>query len=368
MSLQDEIKKARQTVVTDGYDMSIGEVINLYKNDELVIAPAFQRLFRWDDERKTRFIESIILGIPFPPIFVHQDTEGVWELIDGLQRVSTILQLTGDLKGERAGELGPLILNGTKFLPSLSGKRWSDSEAGTDDGLGTAIQLAVKRSRLRVEILQAGSSPTAKYELFQRLNTGGADLSPQEVRNCIAVSINEVFFDWLVALSNYPAFVTTTRQTPSALEAQAGVELALRFIAFRNIPYQSGLDVHEYLDDALITLASDQDFDLEKEEVAFRRTFDILCDALGDKAFQRWDGQSFSGKFLMSIFEVLAVGLSNNLPAYDAMTDADRKKQIEAKAQSLNGNSTFAANSGAGVRGTTRLSKLLPVADAIIAP
>lgn len=58
MSLKNEIASARQTVVTDGYDMSIGEVINLYKNDELVIAPAFQRLFRWDDERKTRFIVS----------------------------------------------------------------------------------------------------------------------------------------------------------------------------------------------------------------------------------------------------------------------------------------------------------------------
>lgn len=189
MSLESEIRDARQTVVTAGYDMSIGEIINLYKSNELVIAPAFQRLFRWDDERKTRFIESIILGIPFPPIFVHQDVEGVWELIDGLQRVSTILQLTGDLRGDRAQQLGPLVLNGTKFLPRLSGRRWNASAEGAGDGLGTSVQLAIKRSRVRVEILQAGSSPTAKYELFQRLNTGGADLSPQEVRNSIAVSI-----------------------------------------------------------------------------------------------------------------------------------------------------------------------------------
>jgi len=58
----------------------------------------FQRLFRWEDERKTRFIESLLLGIPIPPIFVFQGENGVWELIDGLQRLSTVFQLSGDLK------------------------------------------------------------------------------------------------------------------------------------------------------------------------------------------------------------------------------------------------------------------------------
>lgn len=368
MGLQEEISVARQRVVTDGYDMSIGEVINLYRNDELVIAPAFQRLFRWDDERKTRFVESIILGIPFPPIFVHQDEKGVWELIDGLQRISTILQLTGDLKGERAVLLGPLVLNGTKFLPSLSGKRWNESAEGAGDGLGTSTQLWIKRARIRVEILQAGSSPTAKYELFQRLNTGGADLSPQEVRNSIAVSIDNTFFDWLVRLSKTPSFIATTRQTASAIEAQAGVELVLRFLAFRNIPYQSGLDVHEYLDGAMIELASDAAFDRNAEEQVFIRTFDFLNEALGESAFQRWDGQSFSGKFLMSIFEVLASGLSKNLAAYDLMQSKDRCEKINEKAKSLNNDPTFSENSGAGVRGTTRLTKLLPIAEALIKP
>lgn len=368
MSLQEEIEVARQTVVTNGYEMSIGEIINLYKNNELVISPAFQRLFRWDDERKTRFIESIILGIPIPSIFVHQDAKGVWELIDGLQRVSTILQLTGELTGERAKELGVLVLNGTKFLPSLSGKRWIESSDGAGDGLGIPLQLWIKRARLRVEILQAGSSQTTKYELFQRLNTGGADLSPQEVRNSIAVSINNDFFNWLVELSQYDAFVETTRQTPTALEAQAGVELVLRFIAFRNVEYQAGLDVHEYLDDALINLASNQKFDREVEGLVFKNTFAFLNDALGDKAFQRWDGKSFSGKFLMSIFEVLAIGLSKNLPEYQAMSKNERNEKIEEKARDLYSSPVFVGNSGAGVRGTTRLSKLLPVAEALVKP
>lgn len=70
MALIEEVQMARQDIVTDGYEMSLGEVINLYKDKELVIDPVFQRLFRWDDQRKTRFVESLLLGIPVPPIFV----------------------------------------------------------------------------------------------------------------------------------------------------------------------------------------------------------------------------------------------------------------------------------------------------------
>ncbi|WP_205351586.1 DUF262 domain-containing protein [Vibrio cholerae] len=101
MSLEKEIQKARKEIVSDGYDMSLGEIVNLYKENELKINPDFQRLFRWDVTRKTRFIESILLGIPIPPIFVFQDKDGNWELIDGLQRLSTILEFTGVLKDSK---------------------------------------------------------------------------------------------------------------------------------------------------------------------------------------------------------------------------------------------------------------------------
>lgn len=368
MTLQDEVLKARQKVVTDGYEMSLGEIINLYKAGELVIDPVFQRLFRWDDQRKTRFIESLILGIPIPPIFVYQDDKGIWELIDGLQRVSTVLQLTGDLVGERAVELGSLVLNGTRFLPSLNGKKWKPTDDNSDDGLGSTLQIEIKRARVRVEILKADSAPSAKYELFQRLNTGGAGLTEQEVRNSVAVSLNKGFYDWLVAKSTRPSFIRTTRQTETALEAQMGVELALRFFAFRSVPYQNGMDVHEYLDDALFKLATDQGFDRVAEADAFDKTFDFLDSALGDTAFQRWNGGAFTGKFLMSIFEVMATGVSKNLVALEAMQQDARNVFIVTVAQNLAGNQTFAANSGGGVRGTTRLAKLLPIAEDLLRP
>jgi len=368
MSLQNEIQNARQKVITDGYEMSLGEIINLYRDGELIIDPVFQRLFRWDDQRKTRFIESLILGIPIPPIFVYQDDKGVWELIDGLQRVSTVLQLTGDLTGERAEELGQLVLNGTRFLPSLDGKKWKPTADNAEDGLGSVLQIEIKRARVRVEILKSDSAASAKYELFQRLNTGGAGLTEQEVRNSIAVSLNKDFYDWIVVQSNRPSFVRSTRQTETALEAQMGVELALRFIAFRSVPYKNGMDVHEYLDDALFQLATDDDFDFALEAEVFEKTFQFLDEALGETAFQRWNGAAFTGKFLMSIFEVMATGVSKNLTTLEAMPIEDRKGFITNVAQNLSSNDVFAANSGGGVRGTTRLSKLLPIAENVLKP
>lgn len=246
MSLEKEIKIARKKVVSDGYDMSLGEVVTLYKENELKINPEFQRLFRWDLTRKTRFIESILLGIPIPPIFVFQDDEGTWELIDGLQRLSTIFEFMGILRKKGGGTESPTTLEGTKFLPSLADKCW-EKWSPRADAIDKTLQLQIKRARIRVEILLKESDANAKYELFQRLNTGGAQLSEQEVRNCMAVMINPHFHVKLKELAEFAPFIATTCQTETALEKQAGVELVLRFFAFRNVPYEKGMDVHEYL-------------------------------------------------------------------------------------------------------------------------
>lgn len=106
----------------------------------------------WELSQKTRFIESLLLGIPIPPIFVHQDEDGVWELIDGLQRVSTILEFSGLLRDSTSNTPIPgSVLTGTQFLPSLSNKKWSDSNNPQNE-IGKSLQLEIKRARLRVEI------------------------------------------------------------------------------------------------------------------------------------------------------------------------------------------------------------------------
>ena len=89
--LDKEIEVATRLVKTDAYQMSVGEFVNMYKDGELIINPDFQRLFRWEIGQKSKLIESILLGIPLPSIFVFEKDDAKWELIDGLQRISTLL-------------------------------------------------------------------------------------------------------------------------------------------------------------------------------------------------------------------------------------------------------------------------------------
>ncbi len=360
MSLSEEIGSARTEIVTDSYEMSIGEVLNLYRDKEIVIAPDFQRLFRWDISRKTKFIESILLGIPIPPIFVFQREDGVWELIDGLQRLSTIFEFVGILRDGDDELSTPSIMEGTRFLPSLSGMKWESGE-GQTNGLAQPQQLQIKRGRLRVEILKQESDSKAKYELFQRLNTGGAELSEQEVRNCIAVMLNKNFYDWLKDGSENQEFLDTIDQTEQALEKQMSMELLLRLVAYRSIPYRTGLDVHEYLDNALIEIASSDNFDFDNERDIIRRSFHLINNAMGAKAFKRWDGNEFRGKFLISVFEVVGTGVSKNIDTIEQLEDP--VDFVQQRSKDLWSHEIFQSNSGAGIRGTTRLSNLLPMAE-----
>ncbi|WP_226882819.1 DUF262 domain-containing protein [Enterobacter hormaechei] len=175
MSLIDEVNDRRKEIRTDGYAISIGEWLSLYENGEIDIHPEFQRIYRWSEAQKTNLIESILLGIPVPPIFVSQRADGVWDVVDGLQRLSTIYQFIGQLKDENNELIPPLVLSGTKYLPSLENKKWEgEGELGDNDpnSIGQNLRLTIKRSKLNVSIILKESDETAKYDLFQRLNTG----------------------------------------------------------------------------------------------------------------------------------------------------------------------------------------------------
>src|ERR1035437_3062933 len=366
MKLEQELSKARKKVVTDGYEMSIGEIVGLYETSELVFNPDFQRYFRWDSGRKTKFIESLLLGIPIPPIFVFQTDDGIWELVDGLQRVSTLLEFMGQLKEPSGEKRKPFVLDGTTLLPSLRDRSWEKGEGSSP--LSPAQKLDLRRARLRVEILKRESDPTSKFELFQRLNTGGASLSEQEVRNCTLVITTPKLQKWIEELAVVPSFNQTIKLTDAAMEKQLNMELVLRFLAFRNVPYRKGLDVHDYLDNASIAIAEDQAFPVEGERAAFLTTFDSIHAALDDKAFRRWEGTKFTGKFLMSVFEVLAFGLSMNLPKASKLSLSQRSAYIQKRAKDLWSEDVFRKYSGPGVRGSDRLSHLLPMANDFMKP
>lgn len=367
-ALNEELKTAKRKVVTDGYEMSLGEIASLYKNEELVIDPNYQRLFRWGESQKTRFIESILLGIPVPPIFVFQRETGIWELIDGLQRVSTVLQLMGELRLPDNGYYEPLVLGGTNLLPALAGAKWSPKDDDDNFAFSTAMQLEIKRSRIRVEILRKESDEDAKFELFQRLNTGGSKLSEQEVRNSVLVMLNPAFHSWLTDLTEIASFKESVQLTEAQKNEQQHVEMALRFVAYRQSPYVRGLDVNEYLDYAARQLARIPDNIQKTERELFEWTFNTLVGDVGANVFKKWDGRNFGGKFLISGFDAIAYGVASNRAAIEAMPAEDRRVWLNDRIKSMWQNLDFQTNSGQGVRGTTRLTNLLPFGNAYFKP
>lgn len=227
MNLKREVDSKRREISSDNLSMSIGEVLNLYKDDELDIHPEFQRVFRWTIQQKSRLVESLLLGIPLPPIYVAVNENGVWEVIDGVQRLSTIFEFMGELKGPASEtddsiKLKPaLVLEATKHLPSLRGVKYVD--------LDQTLKLEFKRTRLDIKILERekGGTSTGKFDLFERLNTYGAALSPQEIRNCVLVSINPALYRWLKELAENDSFISCTLLSDMQRSERYDMDLAL---------------------------------------------------------------------------------------------------------------------------------------------
>ena len=190
--LKNEIEEAKRSVNTDTGQITLGEVAKMYASSELNILPEFQRLFRWTIDRKSNFVESILIGIPIPPAFVYENENGTWELIDGLQRISTVLEFMGVLRDPDTGKPRRSQLIKTKYLPSLGDVVW-EAEAEGEISLDKSLQLFFRRHRFDFQILKHPSDPKTKYDLFQRLNRGGAYANEQEVRTCSMVLTNRDF-------------------------------------------------------------------------------------------------------------------------------------------------------------------------------
>jgi len=358
MSLIDEVNDKRKEIRTDGYAISISEWVSLYGDKEVDIHPEFQRFYRWNDTQKTNLIESILLGIPIPPVFVSQRQDGIWDVVDGLQRLSTIYQFMGILKDENGDTIEPLILSSTKYLPSLECKQWNNP-SDKENSFSQELRLIIKRSKINVSIILKESDETAKFDLFQRLNTGGSNLSPQEVRNCILVMVNKEFYGWLQRLASYEPFRECVSLSDRPLSEAYDTELVLRFLIFSLIE-EAGLnklrDVGIFITDRMHEMAVNPSFDKVVYEQLFKSTFDILSRELSDKSFKRYDiaKSKFSGGFLLSQYEVVAYGLAYNLKKGIDIKD------ILGKVANIWSDPRYTNWSGAGMTATRRLPKILP--------
>ena len=361
MTLNEEIDLRRREIRTDGYSMSIGEWISLYEKGELDIHPEFQRFYRWSETQKTNLIESILLGIPVPPIFVSQRQDGVWDVVDGLQRLSTIFQLLGILKDEKNKLVEPLVLRATKYLPSLDGLRW-DNAKQPKNALPPEAQLSLKRSKIAVSIILKESDENAKYDLFQRLNTGGSELSPQEVRNCLLVMVNKRMYEWLRTLSQFESFKDVTALSDRPLEEAYDIEVVLRFMVLHSLSdkdLKTIGDVGIFLTERMMELARNKTFSYKLNEKVFKDTFDILAASVGDGAFKRFNitKKRHEGGFLLSQFEVVGLGVGYNV-RNNTLT---KPGGISKKIQSIWSDSNYTDWAGSGITASRRLPRLAPL-------
>lgn len=218
----DDNSVFEREIRTTAVDFSFGELLNLHNDNEIVIRPEYQRLFRWSNEQRSRLIESIILGLPIPPIFLIEGNDGVLELIDGLQRTSSVLQFLD----HAAINETELVLTGCDIIDQLNNKTFND--------LPIAVRLKVKRSPIRATIINKSGDSFVKYEMFKRLNTGGSLLSPQEIRNCSSrmVEGGGIFYDAIQEMATYQNFSKSISRLPDAFkEKRDDEELVLRFFA-----------------------------------------------------------------------------------------------------------------------------------------
>jgi len=362
MSLENEISEKSQEISTDAYAMSVGELVSLYRENELDIHPEFQRFFRWSGDQKTRFIESLLLGIPIPSIFVSQTENGKWDVVDGLQRISTVLELMGELKDQEEQLLPPLKLHSTKYLPSLEGMVWEKNEEGQEE-LPQVAKLKIKRSRFDIKIVLNTSDPKSKYELFQRLNTGGSIATDQEVRNCMLIMVNRSFYQWLDSLRNDPNFQSCLPLSERQINEQYDMELVVRFVVLRNYD-PTGLErieeIGNFLTDEIVRIAEDPAFDREQTEQSFQTTFRLLAETLGEDSFKKFDNTKNRpiGPVLISMFEIVALGIGYHCLAQGYNKSFEDLARIHRE---LWENPTFTSGTGSGVRASSRVPLTIPL-------
>lgn len=338
-----QISKVRNSLSTDRLDMSFGEIMNMYERDEIIINPNFQRLFRWDINQKTRFIESLIIGIPVPPIFVAEDQDGRWELVDGLQRISTVFSFFGllknvDSKNDWILESGEIIT----FFQNLACK-----------DLPLKLQLNIKRASCRIEIIKWNSAFDMRYELFNRLNTGGTILTDQEIRNAIFRGSGNHFYDFMKEMADNKKFITLINPTAKQTNELYLDELVLRFCSLlkaKNVTSNISSHMTRYMKEVVSNSGEVSDL-----SDIFKRVVQVLH-PLGKQIF-RGKNKVFS----TSLYDCVMYGIATNIDRYETY----RTDEILDRINSLKESKEFTKASGSASASGSRITRRIEVAKEI---
>ncbi|GAB1157115.1 DUF262 domain-containing protein [Paenibacillus illinoisensis] len=282
-----------------GTDWTTETMISQLRKDNIDLNPKFQRRDAWDQYDKSRLIESLILGLPVPPIILAEK-KGVknrYIVIDGKQRLLTLRQFSS----KENDDFEKLILGDLQFLKSLNGKTLKDLE---DDFEYNDYKTQFENQTIRTIVIKNWPNEKFLYAVFLRLNTGSKKLSPQELRQALHPGDFLDFLDESTATS--AVFLTLLRNTkPDA--RMRDVELALRYFAIKyNIMDYRG-NLKEFLDSTCEQLNNSWDtikFNILDDYRSLEKSIQYTIDIFGEKeAFSRYTNK-YSNRFNRALFEV----------------------------------------------------------------
>ena len=236
-----QLDSERRTVSYDAYDIIVRQLVDMMRTKAIDIAPDYQRQFIWKEDREFELVESILLGIPVPSLFMAVNAaDGSWEVVDGVQRLSTILHFIGDKDLlEVIGRDGPLQLVGLSKLKAFNGV--------TFEKLPSSVRTGFLNRPIRVTTLNDRSNYDVRFDLFERLNTGGVKLHPQEIR---AIVYRGDFKNLIRQLSTEENFRAVLRLKDDDRVAGAEYEEAvLRFFALLDRYQEFDHIVRDFLND-----------------------------------------------------------------------------------------------------------------------
>lgn len=273
---------SERKVLIQQYDYAVRTLMDMVTEGDLILDPDYQRQYRWTDDKASRFIESIALNIPVPVLYLAEEADGSFSVIDGQQRLTSLFRF---LKPTELStmfpdrELEELVLDGLKVRSDMNGRRYLELDRSDRSVLG--------KRPIRCIVVLNESDSMLKFEVFERLNTGSASLTDQEVRNCI---YRGSFNDMLKRLAENQKFQELIALPETARNTMKDVELVLRFFAYRELN-----DETSYSDNYSEYLSNHMEYNREPSNAlenvltaVFENTVDLIYDTLGPRtAFRK---------------------------------------------------------------------------------
>lgn len=291
-------------------NFTIREIFSQIENDELDLAPDFQRSFVWKDRQQIRLIESILLGIPLPAFYFNQDNQGAHQVIDGVQRLTTV----------------KLFMSNSLSLHDTHLEYLKDLEGQTYDTLEAPVRRRFASTQIVAHVIEPQTPDEVKYDIFNRVNTGGSPLTAQEIRHCMSKTISRDFLKSLVERDSFDratTFTFWTRDQTGLLvrdnQRMADREMALRFCAFRSVSiaeYEKAASLDGFLIEFTRQIDANRGdllspLNLVALEDAFERSMQNCAAILGEAAFRRWPPNALRrGPINRAIFEAQALALA----------------------------------------------------------